>query len=271
MTIDDWVRASALKLAKVGIESPLLEARLLAAHALDRDRSWVIANGDRPVYNSDQLESALMHRLSRFPLAYITGWREFYGREFAVDTSVLIPRQETETLLEAALDVLPQGAKVLDLGTGSGCLAISLKLERPDLKITACDISQEALAVAGRNAERLEADVKFVWSDAFGAFGGARFDAVITNPPYVETTADLEPEVSEWEPASALFAGTDGLDFYRRLSQEVPIHLSEGGWLLMELGDGQAAMVRALFEEQDQRLWCDLGGVARVLGVHHHF
>lgn len=267
MTVGDWVRDASRQLGEAGIASPLLEAQLLAAHALDRDRSWVLAHRDDQIFNHEQLESCLVHRLSRFPLAYITGWREFYGREFSVDTAVLIPRQETETLVQAALEVVPRGAKVLDLGTGSGCVAITLKLERPDLDLVACDISDEALAVAERNADRLQAEIDFIWSDGFGTFEGERFDVIVTNPPYVETDADLEPEVSEWEPASALYAGADGLGFYRRLADEVRAQLHPGGWFLTELGDGQASAVAALFEGETIRLWDDLGGEQRVLGI----
>ncbi|MBL8059179.1 MAG: peptide chain release factor N(5)-glutamine methyltransferase [Chthonomonas sp.] len=267
MTVGEWVRHATEQLKDAGIATPQLEAQLLAAHALDRDRAWVLAHSHDDAFNEEQLSSCLMHRLSRFPLAYITGWREFYGREFSVDTSVLIPRQETETLVQAALEVLPHGAHVLDLGTGSGCVAITLKLERPDLDIVACDISDEALAIAERNAERLCADLDFVWSDGFGTFEDERFDAIITNPPYVEADADLEPEVSEWEPAHALFAGPDGLSFYRRLAKEVPKQLTKDGWFLAELGDGQSAAVEEMFEGRTMRLWRDLGGAARVLGV----
>ena len=267
MTVGEWVRQATDQLKEAGIASPQLEAQLLAAHALDRDRTWVLAHAHDEAFNEEQLSSCLLHRLSRFPLAYITGWREFYGREFSVDTSVLIPRQETEILVQAALEVLPQGAHVLDLGTGSGCVAITLKLERPDLDIVACDISDEALAIAERNAERLHADIDFVWSDGLGTFEDERFDAIITNPPYVEADADLEPEVSEWEPARALFAGPDGLDFYRRLAEEAPQQLTENGWFLTELGDGQAGAVQPMFEGNLKRLWQDLSGTSRVLGV----
>ena len=150
MTVGDWIRQATEQLQRAGISTAKLEAQLLAAHALDRDRSWIAAHEDDLLFNEEQLSSCLLHRLSRFPLAYITGWREFYGRDFSVEPSVLIPRQETETLVLAALEVLPHGAHVLDLGTGSGCVAITLKLERPDLDIVACDISDEAIAIAER-------------------------------------------------------------------------------------------------------------------------
>jgi len=267
MTVGDWVRQATEQLQKAGISTAKLEAQLLAAHALDRDRSWIAAHEDDLLFNEEQLSSCLLHRLSRFPLAYITGWREFYGRDFSVEPSVLIPRQETETLVLAALEVLPHGAHVLDLGTGSGCVAITLKLERPDLDIVACDISDEAIAIAERNADRLGADIDFIWSDGFGTFEDELFDAVITNPPYVEADAELEPEVSEWEPARALFAGPDGLDFYRKLAEEAHLQLTTDGWLLTELGDGQAAAVESMFNGNHKRLWTDLGGMIRVLGV----
>lgn len=269
MTIDEWVRDAALRLAKAGVESSLLEARLLAAHALDRDKMWVMANGNLATFNEEQLESALLHRLSRFPLAYITGWKEFYGRDFAVDTAVLIPRPETELLVDVALERLRHGSRLLDLGAGSGCVGITLKLERPDVRIVGADISQEALAVAERNAERLDAHLDWVWSDGFNSLEGEMFDMIVTNPPYVETNADLEPEVSEWEPASALFAGPDGLSFYRRLAQEAGTHVNPEGWLLMELGAGQRDAVTELFRGPGRKLqsWEDLAGIPRVLGV----
>lgn len=260
------------------MESARLEAQLLAAHALGVDRSFVLAHPDAEV-PEDAADVLLQRRSAREPLAYIVGRREFYGRPFAVRPGVLIPRQETETLVDAALGLLPipdtsdrqhAGAqtRVLDLGTGSGILAITLKLERPAASVTASDISPQALAVAKENANALGARVRFILSDAFAGLPGERFDLIVTNPPYVAAGATLNQEIAEHEPEVALYSGESGLEFYAMLAALAPEHLSSGGRLMVELGDGTADRVAALFEGKGWRIVGrsrDLLGIERCL------
>jgi release factor glutamine methyltransferase len=202
--------------------------------------------------------------VDREPVAYITGVKGFRRLEIAVDRRVLIPRPETETLVEAALDVLPQGARVVDVGTGSGAVALALKDERPDLDVVATDVSEDALAVARANAERLGLAVEFVHGDLLAGAGDV--DGVVSNPPYVEDGAELAPEIVRHEPALALRAGPDGLDVLRLL---VPAAAARGAEVLaVEVGAGQAAAVEALagdagFTRSERR--ADLAGIDRVV------
>ncbi|RYG23100.1 peptide chain release factor N(5)-glutamine methyltransferase [bacterium] len=269
MRLDEWLRHATTRLDLSGVESPRLEAQVLAAHVLRVDRSWLLSH---PEHDFPEIagEMLLQRREAHEPLAYLTGYREFRGREFGVDPSVLIPRHETEELVEAALD-LWQGPnpKCLDLGTGSGILAITLKLERPDWEVTAVDISPEALATASANARFHNANVRFILSDGFGALLGESFDLIVSNPPYIGDDEELPTEVRDHEPAGALFSGPTGLEFYGRLANEAPAHLEDGGLILLEVGHTQASEVRALFEgagwkhETTRR---DLSGVERVVG-----
>jgi len=271
MTLGVWLKEAERRLAAAGIESPRLEAQLLAGHVLCRDRSWVLVHPEAAIPDKDA-ESLLIRRDVREPLAYILGWREFYGRRFTVTPAVLIPRQETETLVEAMLELKKGGAfcgsKCLDLGTGSGCLAITLKLELSDLAVTASDVSDEALQVARGNAEQLGASVRFVKSDLFGALTGERFDAIVTNPPYVRSDAELSPEIAAHEPLRALYAGPGGMEVFEALSRDTRRHLSARGLLLTEVGDGQAERVQCLFERKGWNLvraFPDLSGTPRAL------
>ena len=271
MRLDEWLRNATTRLDLAGIDSARLEAQVLAAHVLRVDRSWLLAHPDHD-FNDLAGEGLLQRREAREPLAYLTGYREFRGLEFNVDPSVLIPRHETEELVEAALEA--PGGTVLDLGTGSGILAITLKLERPDWDVTAVDVSPEALATASANARFHGAGVRFVLSDAFGALLGESFDLIVSNPPYIGDDETLPPEVREHEPARALFSGPTGLEFYARLANEAPAHLEDGGLLLLEIGHRQADAVRAIFEgagwrhETTRR---DLSGVERVAGFRWTF
>jgi release factor glutamine methyltransferase len=261
MMISDWLSHAERRLAAAGVDSPRIEAQLLAAHVLLVDRSWILAHPSGPIPEL-AAEALLQRREAREPLAYILGRREFYGLPFAVRPAVLIPRQETETIVEAALaepqsdEATPQPTdqpsfqqktRVLDLGTGSGILAITLKLQRPDWVVTASDVSESALAVALENAENLGADVRFVQSDGFQALRCERFDLIVTNPPYVAAQAPLPPEVRNFEPHVALFAGESGLDFYGMLAREAHEHLAAGGGLIAEVGDGMAESVITVF------------------------
>lgn len=281
MRLDEWLRTATTRLDLAGIDSPRLEAQVLAAHVLRVDRSWLLAHPDHE-FPDLAGEALLQRREAREPLAYLTGYREFRGREFGVDPSVLIPRHETEELIEAALewgvDENRQSEivnrKCLDLGTGSGIIAVTLKLERPAWEVTAVDVSPEALATASANARFHGAAVRFLLSDAFSALLGESFDLIVSNPPYIGDEEELPPEVREHEPSTALFSGPTGLEFYARLANEAPNHMEDGGLLLLEVGHRQAQEVIALFEgagwnhETTRR---DLSGVERVVGFRWSF
>lgn len=242
-TLGEWVRDATVRLQMAGFEDAALEAQVLAAHALGQTRSWVLAHPDAPVPPEG---GALLERRARHePLSYVTGRREFYGRVFRVGPGVLIPRQETESLVDPALQ--SQGGRVLDIGTGSGCLAITLALERPKWAVTACDISDDALRQAKANAAELNARVNLVQSDLVSALGGEEFDLIVSNPPYIRSNADLPLEIAQFEPAVALFAGEDGLDVYRRLAREAPTVMAEGAQLLVEIGDDMRDAVVEVF------------------------
>lgn len=251
-----------------------IEARALAARAWDASPAWLIAHGtDEPeASQADNLETLLARRLAGEPIAYICGAREFYGRAFEVSPDVLIPRPETELLVELALARIPpeQPVEVLDLGTGSGCVAITLALERPAAQVTAVDRSAAALAVARRNAEALNAAVEFSTSDWFSALADRTFALIVANPPYV--AAD-DPHLGRgdvrYEPLSALASGRDGLDDLRRLIEGARAHLQPHGALLLEHGHDQAQAVRALLRDggfAQPQSWSDLAGNPRVSG-----
>ncbi len=201
------------------------------------------------------------------PLQYILGEAWFMGFPFAVNPHVLIPRQDTETVCQAALDILKPGHRVLDLCTGSGALAVAIKKLRPDCRIEGADISPEALAMAKHNAASNGVDVLFFQGDFFAPVQGP-YDLIVCNPPYIPTgdMEKLQPQVKK-EPALALHGGAEGLDFYRRLLYEVPRHLSPQGYVVCELGDNQAQAVRALAEENFDmiEIFDDLGHLPRAL------
>jgi release factor glutamine methyltransferase len=251
-----------------------LDAQLLLLHALhlpETDRAWLL------VHDADALDNAIrIHLLSMAqrrmrgePLAYITGHKEFYGLDLTVDSRVLVPRPDTETLVDWALEALLPApvASVIDLGTGSGAIALALKRTRADLRVSAMDASADALAVARTNAERLRLDVMFAQGNWLDGVTGP-FDAIISNPPYI-AAADHHLDALIHEPLSALASGTDGLDDIRTIIQQAPPRLHSGGWLLLEHGYDQAAAVRALLADagfdcaQSRR---DLAGIERCSG-----
>lgn len=264
----------AAALARAGRSVPLAEARLLLRHLCGRNAAWLEAHRD------DALDTALAadfaalvaRRATGEPIAYLTGFREFYGREFAVSPAVLIPRPETELLVELGREKLAGHVRprILDLGTGSGCLAITLALELPTAAVTAVDVSSAALAVAAANADRLGAAVRFRQGDWFAALETEHYDLIVANPPYVATG---DPHLNEgdlrFEPPSALACGADGLDAIRRIVADAPSFLVPGGWLFLEHGYDQAPAVAALLEaagfaDIEQRR--DLAGIVRVSG-----
>jgi release factor glutamine methyltransferase len=259
--------SAVIALTAAGVDTPRLDAEVLLAHSLGVDRAALVIDAEHPVEGAAvrRFQDAVRRRsLHRAPVAYITGLKGFRHLALEVDSRVLIPRPETETLVEAALEVLAHGARVVDVGTGSGAVALALKDERPDLRVIATDVSADALDVARANATRLGLDVEFVHADLLA--GVAHVAAVVSNPPYVEDGAQLAPEIVDHEPALALRAGPDGLDVLRLL---VPAAAARGAEILaVEVGAGQAAAVQGLareagFARSERR--ADLAGVDRVV------
>jgi len=259
--------SAVIALSAAGIDTPRLDAEVLLGDVLGLDRSAFVIEPERTVEGAAvrAFQGAVRRRaFEREPVAYITGVKGFRRLDLHVDARVLIPRPETETLVEAALETLPRGARVADVGTGSGAVALALKDERPDLDVVATDVSEEALAVARANAQRLGLDVAFVHGDLLAGVG--EVDAVVSNPPYVEDGAELAPEIVRHEPALALRAGPEGLDVLRLL---VPAAAARGaGVVAVEVGAGQAAAVEAMardagFARSERR--ADLAGVDRVV------
>jgi release factor glutamine methyltransferase len=250
VTVRSWLQFARAELNKSGIEAADLESQLLACHVLAVNRSWLVTHADDS-FPQDSGEVLLARRLDHEPLAYILGWREFYGRRFEVGPGVLIPRQETEVLLECAIDrmrlAVGRPIQVLDLGTGSGCLGVSIKLELPEARVIASDISLAALEIAQRNGANLGASVDFVNSDGFDNIRRGPFDLIVSNPPYIGEAEPLPREVSHFEPSEALFGGPTGLEFFERLSQEAGEHILPDGSLLLEVGYRQADKVTAIF------------------------
>jgi len=230
------------RLARAGCGTPRLDAELLLADALGVDRSRLVidAGDDLSAAAHDRFESLIARRERRQPVAYILGRKGFRRIELAVDRRVLIPRPETELLVEVGLG-LPRGARVADVGAGSGAVALALKDERPDLAIVGIDVSADAVAVARENGVRLGLEVEFACADLLD---GGRYDAVLANLPYVADGARLAPEISQYEPAGALFAGADGLDSIRRLAARLAG--SDVGLVALEVGFDQAAAVAEL-------------------------
>ena len=242
---------------------------VLLGDCLGRPLSWLLAHGeeDAPEEAIAAVREGMQRRLAREPLQYVRGRTEFYGREFLVDDRVLIPRPETEHLVEEAARVLPSGSRVLEIGTGSGCVAITLSLERADLHIVATDISLPALAVASRNRRVLGARVQFAASDVCESLWG-RFTAVVSNPPYIPAgdLPGLQAEVRDHEPEIALTPGATGLEVTERILQAAPRLIESGGTILLEIGFGQSDLVRSLAQRHgwSAQFRDDLAGIPRV-------
>lgn len=230
-----WLRDAAEQLASVGIPSALLDAEIILAHTLRKSRTWLHAHGDETI-NIRDLEIAntrLDLRLDRTPIAYIIGHKEFYSRLFKVTPSVLIPRPESEAIITLLKQYVPQKAtRLIDIGTGSGCLGITAKLELPRLSVTLTDISRHALSVARHNASALRADVVTCRSDLLSDILGV-FDVIIANLPYVDRSWDRSPETNV-EPAIALFAEQNGLSLISQLITQLRGRLTPGGLLILE-------------------------------------
>lgn len=270
-TIGKVARWAADDFRARGITSPRLEAELLLSHVLGTDRIHVIADADRSL-SASELESfreAIKRRRKGEPVAYIRGQKEFYGRVFRVDRRVLVPRPDTETLIDVALACLLDHAapQILDLGTGSGCVAITLQLERPDARVCATEVSAAALAVARANAQTLGASVTFLQGDWFAALGpGAAFDLIVSNPPYV-ACADPHLAALRHEPPLALTDGGNGLQCLSILIAGARTYLCGEGWLALEHGYDQAAAVGQRMQDAGFRqvtVHRDAGGQTRV-------
>jgi release factor glutamine methyltransferase len=271
-SIRDALDSAVIALTAAGCETPRLDAELLLAAAIGVDRAVIVsdpARGIEPDAARRFMDFAARRR-EREPVAYILGSKGFRSIELAVDSRVLIPRPETEHLVEAVLD-LPRGARVCDVGTGSGAIALALKAERPDLEVVATDASGEALEVARANAAALGLDVAFFEGDLLADVPG-RFDAVVSNPPYVEDGVQLAPEIVRFEPALALRAGPDGLDVIRRLLPAAGA--TSASVVALEVGAGQARAVEALVLEsgfESVSVVRDLAGIERVVvGQRQH-
>jgi release factor glutamine methyltransferase len=230
------------------------DAELLLAHALGRDRAWLVAHADDAVALAlaGQVRCCVSRRAAGEPVAYIIGHRGFHAIDLALTPDVLIPRPETELLVDLALQRIPQSGKVdiVDLGTGSGAIALALARARPQARVLATDASAAALAVAQGNARRLRLDnVEFAQGDWCAALGQRNFDLIVSNPPYIaEADAHLARGDLRFEPRAALASGADGLDAIRAIVRDAPEHLKAGGWLLLEHGFDQGAAVRTLLQ-----------------------
>ncbi len=283
LTIEGALREASTLLKEAGLAEPRREARTLLSHSLERDQAFLVTHADDRL-TSEQLaafRASVARRAAGEPFQYIAGRQEFYGLEFEVTPDVLIPRPETELLVEEALKLLKgtDAPLACDVGTGSGCVAVTLLHERKDARGFALDISHAALKVAARNAARhgVAERLRLLVSDCFDALrseehGGLRFDLVASNPPYVAEAdiEDLQREVREHEPRVALTPGGDGLSVVRRLVEESPRFLKPGGHLLIEIGHDQHERVAALI---DRSVWTlldihkDLQGIPRTVAL----
>lgn len=262
-------------LAIKGVANARLEAEWLLAAALRLDRVGLYVNFEKPLL-ADELalfKEMVGRRARREPLQYILGSQEFMGLEFRVTPAVLIPRHDTETLVREALGRAGNARLILDIGTGSGCIAVALAKLIPHANVTAVDSSEAALDVARGNAFHNNVTVHSVYGSLFEPCGGGRFDLIVSNPPYIPT-ADLDglqPEVRDFEPKKALDGGFDGLDFYRMIIPATPSHLNYGGWLMVEIGVGQEEAVRDMFIDTgfvEVFTARDPGNNVRVIGGH---
>lgn len=247
------------------------DAQLLLLRVVGKDLAWLLAHPEVELTSeqAQRYDEWLTRRARHEPVQYILGETEFYGLRLKVTRDVLIPRPETEHVVEAALSRAPQdaAARICDVGTGSGAIAVALAHKRPQAQVTAVDVSRAALAVARENAEGhgVAARMRFIESDLLAAVRGERFDVVVSNPPYVANGEALERQVRAYEPRAALFAGETGLEAIQRLIPEAWEALVPGGWLVMEMGQGQRDAVADLLGDWDEVSFAaDLQGIARV-------
>lgn len=259
------------RLEKAGIQEAALDARLLLEEVCGTDRNTLLVHGDRAVTEEEETQFRIFieRRSTHEPLQQITGWQEFMGLRFSVTEDVLVPRQDTETLVEEVMRYLRDGMEILDVCTGSGCILLSLLRYSNGCRGVGCDISEKALAVAGQNAKELGISAQFIQSDLFESIEG-RFEYIVSNPPYIrkDMIPTLMEEVRDHEPLIALDGGEDGLDFYRKIIREATEHLYSGGMLFFEIGYDQGEAVKLLMEEEgyeEVTVSQDLAGLDRVV------
>jgi len=257
------------------IANARLEAEWLLCAATGLDRVGLYLQYDKPLNESELAAYRVLvaRRARREPLQHILGSQEFCGLEYEVSPDVLIPRYDTELLVSEAMKRLPNARSVLDIGTGSGCIAVSLQKRLSQAAVTATDISAGALAIARRNAEKHDAPVEFLLGSLFAPLAGRAFDLIVSNPPYIPT-ADIESldlEVRNYDPRTALDGGGDGLHIYRLLIPSSVEHLNPGGWLLVEIGIGLAQDIQKLFRDSgrfsETIVALDSAGIERVVGA----
>ena len=259
MTIAELLPSAAAALARSGVPEHFREANSIMQFAIGRDRVFLIAHPEYELSHRERqrFDELLLRRTSREPLQYITGRQEFFGLDFLVTPDVLIPRPETEMLVAKSIDLLgPSAGRFAEIGVGSGCISISILSRLPEARAVGADVSTAALGVAAENAERhgVGERLELIESDLLSRADRRRFDLIVSNPPYVPA-ADmdgLQPEVRDFEPALALTDGGDGLSIVKRIIAEAPVHLRAGGYLVMEIGFDQAAVVEASF---DRDVW----------------
>lgn len=289
MNIKEFLKYAAEIMKNADIEAPVLEAGVILCHVLKCSRAYLYShdNLDLDEEQSYILKHMVSERTRKVPLQYLTGETEFMSLVFTVNPSVLIPRQDTEILVEKCIELVKAArmdednkdnteckpaVRILDMCTGSGCIAVSIANYCPNSIVTACDISWGALEIAQANAERLGVKnrLEFRQGNLFEALDGETgFDLIVSNPPYIETKTmqELQKEVKDFEPHIALDGGMDGLDFYRRITAEVPAYLNHGGYLAFEIGYNQGESVKRLMERAftDIQVLRDLGGNHRVV------
>ncbi len=275
MTVAQALDEGARRLSQSRPRSPRLDAEVLLAHVLESNRTLLYARSNAPLGETalERYRSLLACREQGIPVAYLIGWREFYSRRFEVTPEVLIPRPETETLVEVGLEVLRKSGltrpRVLDLGTGSGILAVTLALEHPGAEVMAVEIEPDAAQVALRNCRLHRTEVEVKIGDLFAPVRG-RFDLIVSNPPYVglDCGPQPEPNVRQYEPFTALFGGRTGLEVIERILSRAPEFLQEGGVLALEVAPHQSEGVEAMMIERGltrTRLVSDLSGLPRVV------
>lgn len=270
----ELIRLAAQYLDERGVETPRLDAEILLAHVLGMPRIQLYVQFERPLVRDevDRYRSLVRRRGRREPVAHLLGTREFWSLELTVDGRVLVPRPETELLVEICLERMGPAGRLADLGTGSGAIALALLSERPGWAAVGVDRVAEALEVAAGNADRLRLARRITWlvGDLFGPLAGECFEVIVSNPPYIPTEEidRLQPEVAHYDPRSSLDGGPDGLDVIRRIAAAAEEFMVPGGLLAVEFGAGQQEAVRELFESAGYRgveIRKDYAGIPRVL------
>jgi len=271
MTLRETVKLAANLLKNAKIENPRLEAEILTAHFLKKDRLYLITHDDEEISEKDAeaFKRLAKRRAGGEPTAYILGYKEFYGRKFYVNGDVLIPRPETEMLIELIKG--EDNAKILDLCAGSGCIGLTLALECKNAKVTLSDISPKAVEIIKKNAENLGVEVNIVESDLFSGIEG-KFDIIVSNPPYIrsKTIETLETAVKDYEPRLALDGGEDGLKFYKKIIPCSKKHLSENGRIFFEMGFDEGEAIKSLLMSNtfsDVKIYKDLATLDRVISA----